>query len=173
MPKGSTCAEIGVWKGDFSAQILDVVRPAKLHLIDPWLFFHDPVYKRAWYGGSAASSQGDMDRIYQDVLGRFAQQIKGGTVVVHRLTSAEAADLFPTGHFEWIYIDGNHRYEFVRDDLASFYPKVKPGGVAAGDDYGLEGWWGDGVTRAVDEFVRETGTYLDVLEHQFVIRKNA
>ena len=33
---GSICAEIGVWQGDFAAQILETCRPIKLHLIDPW-----------------------------------------------------------------------------------------------------------------------------------------
>jgi hypothetical protein len=40
----------------------------------------------------------------------------------------------------------------VLRDLESYYPKVKQGGYLAGDDYGVEGWWKDGVTRAVEEF---------------------
>ena len=35
LPARSTGAEIGVWKGDFSALILDTVRPARLYLVDP------------------------------------------------------------------------------------------------------------------------------------------
>ena len=38
IPKDSVCVEIGVWKGKFSKQILDKVKPEKLHLIDPWKF---------------------------------------------------------------------------------------------------------------------------------------
>ena len=36
MPKNSVCAEIGVNQGQFSKEILEVVQPKKLHLIDPW-----------------------------------------------------------------------------------------------------------------------------------------
>ena len=30
LPTGGACAEVGVWKGDFSARILEVVRPRRL-----------------------------------------------------------------------------------------------------------------------------------------------
>jgi predicted O-methyltransferase YrrM len=74
-------------------------------------------------------------------------------VQVHRLPSAEAALRFPDGHFDFVYIDGDHHEQKVREDLAAWGPKVRPGGIIGGDDYGLEGWWHDGVTRAVEEFV--------------------
>ena len=38
MPRRASCAEIGVWKGEFSDQILSVTDPLKLHLVDPWVF---------------------------------------------------------------------------------------------------------------------------------------
>jgi hypothetical protein len=43
--------------------------------------------------------------------------------------------------------------------------------VIAGDDYGLVGWWEDGVTRAVDEFVASKGLTLTVLGNQFLFTK--
>ena len=36
--KGGAVAEIGVWKGDFSAVLIEKLQPSALHLIDPWLF---------------------------------------------------------------------------------------------------------------------------------------
>lgn len=35
LPRDSEGAEIGVWQGNFSALILSVVGPRRLHLIDP------------------------------------------------------------------------------------------------------------------------------------------
>jgi len=79
---------------------------------------------------------------------------------------------FPDASFDWIYVDGNHLYEYVRADLERYDPKVKPGGLIAGDDYGVRGWWDDGVTRAVDEFVEARGYEVVSLEaNQFVLRK--
>ena len=51
MPQGGVCAEIGVWKGDFSDLILRYANPKSLHLIDPWLF--QPQYTERMYGGVA------------------------------------------------------------------------------------------------------------------------
>lgn len=70
LPKESIGAEIGVWKGDFSEEILRLVRPRELHLIDPWMF--QLGFASRWYGGAIAKSQIDMDLIYQNVLQRFA-----------------------------------------------------------------------------------------------------
>jgi hypothetical protein len=172
VPKGSVCAEIGVWKGDFTARIVRAVEPTKLHLIDPWAFMGDEAYRRAWYGSKHAHDQAAMDRLYGDVLQRFAGPIAAGVVEVHRCPSAEAACAFTDGYFDWVYIDGNHLYSFVRQDLELFDPKVKDGGLIAGDDYGVTGWWKDGVTRAVDEFVTSRGYDVVSLEaNQFVLRK--
>lgn len=52
VPRESTCAEIGVYKGEFSARILKVARPRRLHLIDPWHFEPSPEYAQSWYGGN-------------------------------------------------------------------------------------------------------------------------
>lgn len=168
---GSICAEIGVWKGDFSQRILDVVDPAELHLIDPWRAMQDEAYEDAWYGGRLEQGQRDMDAVHRGVLGRFAPASDAGIVQIHRLTSVEAAPLFPDAYFHFVYIDGNHYEDYVRADLAAWAPKVRPGGVIGGDDYGLEGWWDDGVTRAVDDFVRSGAAALIMIDHrQFALQ---
>lgn len=60
----------------------------------------------------------------------------------------------------------------VMGDLESYYPKVKPGGLLAGDDYGVAGWWHDGVTRAVDEFAARRGCAKTIGRgDQFILRK--
>jgi len=171
LPRDSVGAEIGVHVGDFSEVILDVVRPRTLHLIDPWR--HEPGgdYAEALYGGRAQEGQAEMDRRHARVLTRFAPEIRRGAVVVHRGPSAEALAGFADGSLDWVYIDGNHRYEFVAADLAMALAKTQPGGLVAGDDYGDEGWWGGGVSRAVDEVVAAGAAQLVRIERaQFLLR---
>ncbi|MFL6040985.1 MAG: class I SAM-dependent methyltransferase [Gaiellales bacterium] len=171
LPRGAVCAEIGVWKGDFSSKLLEVARPRHLHLVDPWIAYESEEYESSRYGGQLQSGQADMDAIYESVLKRFARQRAKGIVTVHRLPSVEAAAGLPDGELDFVYIDGNHTYEFVKADLECYAPKLRPGGYLAGDDYGVRGWWEDGVTRAVDEFVASGGaTVVSLDDNQFLLQ---
>ena len=59
-----------------------------------------------------------------------------------------AASLFPDDYLDWVYIDASHRYEDVREDIAVWHRKVKPGGILSGHDYSNCA----GVEKAVREF---------------------
>jgi hypothetical protein len=172
LPKHSTGAEIGVYKGEFSEMLVRTLQPKKLHLIDPWKFEVDPDYERSWYGGTVGKNQKSMDDIYDSVVKKFRRNFPA--VEIHRNGSAQCSVNFPDGYFDWIYIDGNHQYEFVKQDLELYFAKVKPGGLVSGDDYGNVGWWDDGVTRAVDEAIG-SGRYHKILieNHQFLLEKKS
>jgi hypothetical protein len=171
--RGGVGAEIGVFRGDFSERILLIARPRRLHLIDPWKFEPGADYDQSLYGRGHASGQPAMDATHDSVRERFDHEIQVGTVRLHRSGSVEAAAQFADGYFDWVYIDGNHLYEFVLRDLESYAPKVKPGGYLAGDDYGVRGWWLDGVTRAVEEFAARGGCEKTLVRGgQFMLRKS-
>jgi hypothetical protein len=56
-----------------------------------------------------------------------------------------------------VYIDAQHHYDAVKQDIHLWYPKVKGGGVISGHDY-LDGKLASGlygVKKAVDEFVAQ------------------
>lgn len=61
----------------------------------------------------------------------------------------ESGAFIPHGQFDMIFLDANHTYESVKQDIEMWYPRVKTGGVFATHDYGH----GDfpGVKSAVDE----------------------
>ena len=174
MPARSVCAEIGVLAGDFSERILTVVQPARLHLVDPWRYESDERYERSVYGGAKGGSQADMDALYAAVCRRFAGPVTAGMVAIHRAASTDAAAGIPDGSLDWVYIDGNHQYEFVKADLETWAPKVRRGGFITGDDYGITGWWEGGVTRAVDEFIAAGRcSAVETFGSQFILRKPA
>ena len=172
LPKNSVAAEIGVHKGAFSIQILRTANPSELHLIDPWKYQDSGTYSSALYGGKAKGRQAEMDERYQAVCGRFETETRSGRVRVHRGFSADILDKFPDSYFDWVYIDANHLYDFVKQDLELSLKKVKPGGYITGDDYTEGGWWRGGVKKAVDEFLREQPVQLvSIRNGQFVLRK--
>jgi hypothetical protein len=166
LPRDAVCAEVGVWKGDGAAAILRHARPQKLFLLDPWE--HQPQYDRALFGGRAGT-QAAMDAVHASVVDRFTREIDAGAVQVVRARSEDAESALAGTPLDWAWIDGDHTYEAVKADLERFSRLVKPGGCLAGDDYVL-GWWGNGVIRAVDEFVAEgRGTLQRIGRQHFLI----
>jgi hypothetical protein len=172
LPKNSVGAEIGVWKGDFSDRILKALNPKELHLIDPWKHQSSAVYKYAWYGGLAKNGQDEMDRHYAAVCSRFDEPARRAQVKIHRGFSADVLGQFPDDFFDWVYIDGNHMYEYVKQDLDLSFRKTKVGGLVAGDDYVNGQWWKDGVKKAVDEWAQTPAAQLlELRDRQFVFRR--
>ena len=171
MPKNARCAEIGVHLGDFSEEILRRTEPAELHLIDPWRHETAEMYGDSLYGGQA-HGQAEMDARHDGVSERFAAPIAGGQVVIQRGNSVDVLGRFPDAYFDWIYIDGNHLYEFVSADLEVAFRKTLPSGWITGDDYHGGGWWQGGVQRAVDEFVvRHAFANVVLRDGQFLLQK--
>lgn len=143
--------EVGVCQGIFSEWILQHWHGPLLYLVDPWTDL--PGYRDLPY---------DHEANYHETLTRMLPFV--GRYLILRKTSLEAASQFEDGSLDFVYLDGDHRYEAVRADLEAWYPKVRRGGMLAGDDYGflpeqsVDFGLGNeplifGVKRAVDEFV--------------------
>ena len=127
LPKGGICAEVGVWEGGFSEVILEVTQPKELHLIDPWSY--QPKFNNTAFGKDKNIEK--MERLFNTVSDKFKDDPR---VVIHRKMSDEALASFPDGYFDWVYLDGNHNFDVVTQDLALSVQKVKPDGFIGGDD---------------------------------------
>lgn len=138
--------EIGVKQGVFSKHLLSTVNFKKLYLVDPWTD-----QDRGTYDETHHDHREDLLACLDNV-----KPFKGRCEIVKEF-SHNAYSLFEDGYFDFIYIDGNHSYEAVLDDLNKWYPKLKVGGLIAGDDYTIKPEelsfnYMFGVKRAVDEF---------------------
>jgi hypothetical protein len=116
LPKRGTVCEIGVANGDFSARILDLCKPARLHLIDLW---------------NSERYSADREKVFQ----RFADPIAKGLVTIHVGASTEKLSEFPDRSFDWVYIDTVHDYLVTAQELEICRNKVKAGGIIAGHDH--------------------------------------
>lgn len=140
-----TGAEIGVYDGGTSAALLNGLPELRLWMIDPW---------RPYEG---ASELGQLD---QAAFDRARARAEWWTLpaadrrFVLRETSQQAVQRFGAESLDFAFVDGNHLYEPVRDDVHAWWPKIRSGGLLSGHDYGINrdanGPWG--VRRAVDEF---------------------
>jgi predicted O-methyltransferase YrrM len=75
------------------------------------------------------------------------------SINVHRCFSVEAAAAFADQSVDFVFIDATHTLEDVSQDIASWWPKVKAGGLIAGHDYPNF----PGVSAPVNAFVAERG----------------
>lgn len=151
--------------------IVKKLHPKKLFLIDQYLRID--TYDRGWFGADL-SGQEEMDRIYSAVQERFQDQIETGTIEMIRSNSIDALRTIENGSLDWVYIDGDHNYEFVSKDLETSWDKIRCGGFISGDDYRLEGWWHNGVTKAVNEFLAKHSNSIEqtfFLGTQFLFQK--
>lgn len=171
-PIDGTCigAEIGVWRGDFSQKLLEHLPSCHIYLIDPWVSIED-IPQRLH-----TKPQDQMDKIFEYVKDRFKDN--GKNITILRDYSKSASTRFVDSFFDWIYLDGNHSFEYVKDDLYRWWEKLKKGGVFIGDDY-QEGDYqvnvlDFGVVKAVNEFIKEKENEIKnfrVIQDQFIIEK--
>ncbi|NNG03050.1 MAG: class I SAM-dependent methyltransferase, partial [Inquilinus sp.] len=72
-----------------------------------------------------------------------------------RSLSVPAADRYPDGEIDWIYIDADHSYEGALADLRAWAPKLREDGLILGHDF-TDQADSFGVIRAVADFVAST-----------------
>ena len=141
--------EIGVKEGKFSERLLRLWEGRVLYSVDPWREFGSTEYIDV-----SNVPQQQQDALYLQTIRRLLPFERRSAV--WRLTSKEAAEILPDDSLEFCYIDADHSYRGVSEDIRLWHPKVKRGGVLAGHDYVPDGnyWFGEfGVQRAVNEFV--------------------
>lgn len=140
-----TGAEVGVFQGHTSEALLRELPCLDLWLVDPW---------RPYVGKSTIGDQSaeQLEQAMQSAL--FWTEFAAERRYVLRESSPQAAARFSDASLDFVFIDGNHLYEAVCSDIDAWWPKLRPGGLLIGHDYGTgrdaEGLWG--VKQAVDEF---------------------
>jgi predicted O-methyltransferase YrrM len=111
-----TGAEIGVYRGEFSAVISQYA--TKLYCIDS-------------YRGYKSHSQADLD----DAFAIATRRLPDAEFIIR--SSMDAVHKFQKDSLDFVYIDGNHYWMHISEDIYHWARKVKPGGIVAGHDYFL------------------------------------
>lgn len=157
--------EVGVAFGDNAENMLKTLKLKKLYLVDPYVPYVEdgkrwnymPIEEdgRSWNYSKAMFLMKKRLQKFQD------------RITFLRMTSEEAIQLIPD-NMDFVYIDGNHAYEYIKRDIQLYYPKVKEGGVIGGHDFTDH----FGVMKAVIQFVESQGLRLNVRQKDWWIVKN-
>lgn len=146
-------AEIGVFKGDFSKFIFNNLKPKELFLVDI-------------FEGYAGSGDKDGDNMQFTYLENEYESLKSyfkqdENVHIIKENSKNFILSLDDEYLDLIYIDGDHEYSGVKDDLNNSYNKIKNGGYICGHDYVSPRF--DGVVKAVNEFCVEKGLEINYI----------
>ena len=130
-PSGSHFVEVGALLGKSSSymavEIINSGKDIKYDIVDHWL------------GSSEHETVQELQDI--DMFKVFTENMKPveGYYNAIRKTSTEAFSSYEDESLEFVMIDGDHSQSAVENDITNWLPKIKSGGLLAGDDYGDAG----------------------------------
>lgn len=134
-----TAVEVGVDRGQYSAEFLKRWDGENYIGVDPWDNEYD-------YG---LFIDCDRNEDYQIAKSNLEMHKGDKNLELIQLPSIEAV-IQVDDNLDFVYLDGNHHYSEVVTDLKLWYPKIKSGGILAGHDF--SGDWINQVRTAVIEF---------------------
>jgi hypothetical protein len=144
LPSNAKIVEVGTWKGRSTCCMAELIKTSgkniKFYAVDTFEGSNESIHKTL------------ITELKTDLYSEFIKNLKfcevDNIVVPMRMTSKEASKSFEDESLDFVMLDGAHDYDSVLADIQSWLPKVKKGGMLAGDDYGGD-WLG--VTKAVNE----------------------
>jgi hypothetical protein len=127
--------EIGTRKGEYARVLCQKNPKLLLTCIDPWLAYNGK-YMR----------QDIQDRLYDIAV----KNLNGLNVEIIRKKSMDAVGDFKDKSLDFVYIDGNHSFDYAIMDIIHWVPKVRTEGIVAIHDYhhGV----GADVVKAIDAY---------------------
>ena len=146
-------AEVGIGYGFHAKSILDNTDVEKLFLIDPMQFYPNDAF------ATDVLSYGGFELLVKNIKMNLSAHESRYTWFRQRsvtIFNSQIAD----GSLDAVFLDGDHSYEAVSQDLPFWFSKLRSGGWLLGDDYES---CHPGCKRAVDEFAAKNNLKLEFL----------
>jgi len=143
---------IGVGNGINAKNICKCLDIKKLYLIDPYMIYEGYDIKKV--------------KNFRLLEQQAQCRLKKESVVFIKKLSKNACNMVPDD-LDFVYIDGNHHYDYVKQDINLYYPKIKTGGILGGHEFVDE----LGVIKAVTEFCHENNLKIHHVSKDWWIRK--
>ena len=116
VPQGCTFAELGVFSGAFSEKIRSLLKPKKLYLVD----IFDGNMGSGDVNGENFSFI-NLNESFDQLTQKYAKQSE---VKIVKATTVEFLESLPDNHLDAVYIDADHSYEAVKQDLKLSFQKL-------------------------------------------------
>lgn len=115
--------ELGIWLGASSKFLLDLPMIEHLYMVDPW----SPAYQ---YGTNYTAEQ--FEGFYRSVKELIERYGKRKTIL--RMDSTAAKSLIPKEQ-DFVFIDADHSFKSVIDDINNYRYHIRKDGILCGDDF--------------------------------------
>jgi len=153
--------EVGVCEGRNAASMLSIIPDLHLTLVDPYMVYEYKKFRRhtkwKWHLPT------------MDIVRRRAIRKLSKYNVRWLMTTSELASrCVPDESLDFVYIDGNHTFDFITQDLQFWFPKIRKGGILSGHDYGMRP-----IHAAVDVFAKYHETFVQHTDRGKEARKNS
>jgi len=123
-------AEIGVQRGRNAKVMFDNIPNLSLFLIEPYADHMSN--KRLW-------GRKTHEKFKRQAYGRFTDPVYNDRLFwIEKFSDVASYDI-PDNTLDFVYIDGEHTYDFAMMDLILWSRKVRPGGIVAGHDFEYKG----------------------------------
>ena len=155
--------EIGVFEGEYSKELLKELNIEKLYLIDSYEIYEN------YPDGAMRELDNNSETVLNEAKEIAKIRLSKFPVEFIYKNSEDAINDIPVVNF--VYIDGNHKYEFVKKDIEMYFEKIKPRGVIIGHDFFLPASELEGVSKAVLEFALKNKSELFLIPPEWWIVK--
>ena len=123
-------AEIGVCNGLNALNILENLDIKNLYLIDPYRLYSDQT--NIGQNGTEEKNKEFKTHAHKLLDKKYSDKI----VWLEKLSEDAINDI--EEDLDFVYIDGNHMYDYVLNDIKLYSEKVKDGGLVAGHDFDFQ-----------------------------------
>lgn len=173
LPKNKVGAELGVFQGVFSKELITIAQPSKLHLIDPW-------YKLGEFYGEWTRKHNNGDllstrKAHQQSVDHVKSVDHQNVAVFHVDDDIACLKTFQDHYFDWVYLDSLHTYDHTKKELEVLDTKMKKDGLILGDDWKIDKSHPHfEMRRAINEFCEKYHweiCYLDKRNEQWAIKR--
>ena len=142
-------AEVGIGYGTHAKYILNTTKVDMLYLIDPMQYYPDDGFVDNILRCQPIIPDNHFNE-FHDLICQELSPWKDRFTWFRTKSLDITNKQIPDGSLDCVFVDGDHSYEAVKNDLPFWWKKVRPGGHMLGDDY-----WMEKVALAVNEFAKE------------------